>query len=668
MHGKFQWGLRGLRLDWSDGERKMISSKITDKLALIAVVVALLGALVLPGSTSEGGVASSYRIEYASELFSADVISLDIQVEQAVWDEMIANAQAKTYIMADVAINGVTYQNVGIRTKGNASLSQVSQSTSPERYSLRIKFDEYIKGQTCLGLDELVLNNLVADPSYMKEYLSQDLMRFIGVEAPLTNYASLSVNGEGIGFYLALESYGESFNRRVYGDDSGNYYNVKSMEMGGGNRGFPAGGFLQQAQGDQAGINPPAAADWNDRLAFVGGGGGSRGGTLQYADDDPESYPAIFNNALGTVSASDQQNLIEALKALSNGEDIETYFDVDQVLRYFAAHTVLVNLDSYYSNMAQNYVIQERDGVVSILPWDYHLAYGGFQSGSASDVVNAPIDSPLSGTTMESRPLLNALLSNEKYSELYHQYLDQIATEYFASGLFEERVEYLQQKIILYVQEDPTAFYSLDEFNLAVDTLVTLNLLRAESIAGQLAGTIPSTTEGQTNNATVLVDASSINMSSLGSMGMGGNRGERPGGIEGANPFNPAAAMPDQALIRQAMEIVQAAGGELTDAVKAELITLGITEEQLSFFETIPGGFAAGGMPPGRGMPQGDQNLGGMIPPTFDQEGQVVTDQVADTQTASSTSGMMQNEILMGALGGLVLIATFLIARIRRSY
>jgi hypothetical protein len=29
---------------------------------------------------------------------------------------------------------------------------------------------------------------------------------------------------------------------------------------------------------------------------------------------------------------------------------------------------------------------------------------------------------------------------------------------------------------------------------------------------------------------------------------------------------------------------------------------------------------------------------------------------------------MMQNEILMGGLGGLVLIATFLIARIRRSY
>ncbi|MGB4595649.1 MAG: CotH kinase family protein [Anaerolineaceae bacterium] len=646
----------------------MISSKITDKLVLIVIVAALLGALMVPNSTGESAVTTSYRTEYASELFNGEVISLDFQVDKTAWDEMIASAQSKTYIMADVVINGVTYQSVGVRTKGNASLSQVSQSVSPERYSLRIKFDEYIDGQTCLGLDELVLNNMIADPSYMKEYLSQDLMRFIGVEAPLTNYASLSVNGEGAGFYVALESYGESYNRRVYGDNAGNYYNVKTMEMGGGNRGVQAGGFLQQALDNQAGINPPESADWNDRQAFVGGGGGSRGGSLEYSDDNPESYPAIFDNAITKVSASDQENLIEALKALSTGEDIDTHFDIDQILRYFAAHTVLVNLDSYYSNMAQNYVIQERDGVVSILPWDYHLAYGGFQSGSASDVVNAPIDTPLSGVTMESRPLLNALLSNEIYAELYHQYLDKIVTEYFGSGLFEETVRNLQNKISTYVQNDPTAFTGYDDFTSTVDTLISLNMLRAESISGQLDGTIPSTTVAQTSNSTALIDASSINMSDLGSMGMGGNRGERPGAIEGENPAKLGASMPDQALMRQAMEIVRAAGGELTEAVKTELIALGITEEQLKFFENMQGGFAAGEMPTDRGIPQDDQNLTGQNPPTLDQGDQVVSNQTVSNQTSSTTGGMMQNEIILGALGCLVFVATFLIARFRRSY
>lgn len=174
-------------------------------------------------------------------------------------------------------------------------------------------------------------------------------------------------------------------------------------------------GFAFGQQGDPADQQDPGTEDWEDRQGFVGRGGGSRGGSLEYSDDDPESYPVIFDNALQNVTLAEQQNVIDALKALSSGENVENYINVDQVLRYFAAHTFLVSMDSYYSNMAQNYVIQERDDVISILPWDYHLSYGGFQSGSASEIVNAPIDTPLSGVTMESRPLLNALLSNEEY-------------------------------------------------------------------------------------------------------------------------------------------------------------------------------------------------------------------------------------------------------------
>ena len=211
----------------------MIKEKITEKLALIVVVVVLFGSLVIQSVQSQNSVITAPLTQYSEALFGDEIITLEIIVDQSKWDEMIANAQAKTYILADVVVNGVTYQNVGVRTKGNASLTQVSQSDSPERYSLRIKFGEYIDGQTCLGLDELVLNNMISDPSYMKEYLSQELMRYIGVEAPLTNYASLSVNSEGIGFYVALESYGESYDRRVFGDNAGEYYNVKTMEMGG---------------------------------------------------------------------------------------------------------------------------------------------------------------------------------------------------------------------------------------------------------------------------------------------------------------------------------------------------------------------------------------------------------------------------------------------------
>ncbi len=546
----------------------MIESKKINIIAIIAVCIALGVTVLIIGFGDSEAAKEARQADYIDEMFGEEVISVDIIVDGDTWSAMLENAQAKEYIMADVVINGETYQDVGVRTKGNASLSQVRGTDSPERYSLRLKFDEYIKGQTCLGLDELVLNNLITDATYMKEYMSMDVMRYIGVDAPLTNYAQISVNGDKFGFYVAMESYGESYNKRVYEDNTGNYYNVKTMQMGGGRapgvsgdmpEGMPEGmqGGPPEGMPDgpppgwdgempAGGVPPtdgempvdgeitadgempnrewrvPATADWNDRAGFVGMGGGTAGGTLEYTDDELTSYPAIFDNASGSVSKTDQRKVIEALKNLSTGTNLEQYFDVDAILRYFAAHTVVVNLDSYYSNMAQNYFIYERDGQVSILPWDYHLSYGGFMAGSAEDVVNFPIDTPVSGVSMESRPLLNMLLSNEEYLERYRGYLQEIVDGYFNSGLFEETVRNIQAKIAEYIQDDPSAFYTYDEFNKGVDAFISLNRLRAESIEGQLDGTIPSTSEGQESESAVLIDASTLDMTALGSNNMGG--------------------------------------------------------------------------------------------------------------------------------------------------
>ena len=53
-------------------------------------------------------------------------------------------------------------------------------------------------------------------------------------------------------------------------------------------------------------------------------------------------------------------------------------------------------------------------------------------------------------------------------------------------------------------------------------TLKEFCLLRAESIRGQLDGSIPSTSEGQTADSSALIDASHLTVSDMGSQGMGG--------------------------------------------------------------------------------------------------------------------------------------------------
>lgn len=130
-------------------------------------------------------------------------------------------------------------------------------------------------------------------------------------------------------------------------------------------------------------------------------------------------------------------------------------------------------------------------------------------------MVNYPIDTPVSGGTVDSRPMLAWIFVDECYTELYHTYFDTFISEYFESGYFENL-------IASYVEQDPTKFCTYEEFETGVDTLKSFCLLRAESIRGQLDGTIPSTSDGQQEDDSALVDASSISLTDMGSMGHGG--------------------------------------------------------------------------------------------------------------------------------------------------
>ena len=82
---------------------------------------------------------------------------------------------------------------------------------------------------------------------------------------------------------------------------------------------------------------------------------------LQYIDDDPDSYPNIFDSAKTKITAADQDRLIAALKRLGSGEDIEGTVDVEQVIRYFVVHGFVCNGDSYTGSMVHNYYLYEQD-------------------------------------------------------------------------------------------------------------------------------------------------------------------------------------------------------------------------------------------------------------------------------------------------------------------
>lgn len=146
-------------------------------------------------------------------------------------------------------------------------------------------------------------------------------------------------------------------------------------------------------------------------------------------------------------------------------------------------------------------------GLLSMLPWDYNLAFGGFMGSSdAEALVNWSIDDPTSDGDTESRPMLAWIFESEEYTELYHAAFAEFIESVFTSGEFERLFDETVELISPYVERDPTKFCTYEEFELGAETLREFCLLRAESIGYQLAG------------EDVTVDASGLDISAMGSM------------------------------------------------------------------------------------------------------------------------------------------------------
>lgn len=591
----------------------MATNKHIDKIVMVimavAVVICLLAGLIV-GKGNKYAENANILMEYPSKLFNTDeAITINIKMDEEEWNKMLENAMSEEYYTCDVEICGETFKNVAIRPKGNTSLSSIAMNPDTDRYSFKLEFGHFIEGQTCFGLDKLILNNNYADATNMKEAIIYDMFNFIGADSSLYNYASVSLNGEYKGVYLALEAVEESFLLRNYGTRNGELYKPESMGMGGGSdnkpkseqgaksQQGPGGGMppfgedgkpdfgdfnpqeMPDMEGDTPGEppqmpdmegfdpanmpsppgmegddsnNPPTPPDGMNGAGSANsptppdgmedfdpdnppsppegmeGGGpmmGKGGANLNYIDDDLDSYSTIWDGEITETADGDHKRVVKALKNISEGTDIEKYLDVDNILKYMAVHTFAVNLDSLSGNMAHNYYLYEHDGQLNILPWDYNLSFGGMSamgrggedSDKGTEMINDAIDTPFSATDF-----FDALLENDEYLEKYHEYLRQLVEEYIDGGRFEETYNRIRSQIDTLVKEDPTAFYSYEEYETACEMLYKTVELRAESIKGQLDGTIPSTDEGQKQDSSALIDGSEIDVTAMGQFAMGG--------------------------------------------------------------------------------------------------------------------------------------------------
>ena len=126
----------------------------------------------------------------------------------------------RTYVRGTLREGGESWANVGIHIKGSAG----SLRPLDDKPAFTIKIDKFLPVQRYRGLRKLVLNNAVQDPSYLSDFIGNEIFRAAGIPAFRVGFARVKLKGRDLGFYLVLESTSRDFLGRWFKDPSGNLY------------------------------------------------------------------------------------------------------------------------------------------------------------------------------------------------------------------------------------------------------------------------------------------------------------------------------------------------------------------------------------------------------------------------------------------------------------
>ena len=515
-----------------------------------------ISALLLPFSQSGKTYAVSasesempvYSDAYQNgKLFDSDIVhTIDLHISEKNWNEMISHATEEKYVTCDAEIDGELLENIAIRPKGNSSLSSISEQGGTH-FSFKIEFDHNDPSVTYYGLDKLCLNNLGQDPSCMKDFMAYHLMQDMSVASPLSSYTLMQVNGQDFGLYLAVEAVEDAFCYRNYGENTGQLYKPDSFSM----NTLDTSAMLEYSEGSslwkieqimngsyyENTVSGDRADILGTMLQSVFTPEQTAVASLQYVGNTEEDYNDLWNTAVFKPKKSDKMRLIQSVETLNHSETPQSVLDVDALLKYFAVHSFVNNYDSYTSLFVHNFYLYEQNGILSVIPWDYNLAFGSFSyetavtsildnsgfnaipdMGSAMDIntsmINYPIDTPVYSIDMKERPLLNALFSDPETVENYHQIYDHLLTECFENGKYAELYTQIYQNIRPYVAQGLT-FYETEQFDKGAEAMKQYLQYRSESVRKQLSGELPSTLEGQQKHSENLVIPEKLHLSAL---------------------------------------------------------------------------------------------------------------------------------------------------------
>lgn len=322
------------------------------------------------------------------------------------------------WVTANLKFDGILWNNIGVRYKGNSSLRSVYNSNI-EKFSFKLDFDEFeddypeINNQRFYGFKQLNLNNNFEDYSVMHEKIAPDLFREFGLVAPNTTFCALYVNygdeSHYFGLYTLVEEVDNTVIKTQFTSNDGNLYKPEGRGAT-----FAYGTF------DTADMYKKTNEE-----------------TADYSDVE-----ALYNTLHSTLRTSD----IETWKS-----DLELIFDVDIFLRWLAVNTTIQNWDTY-GKMDHNYYLYNNpeSNKLQWIPWDNNEAFNEGKQGGAVQIDLSDVDS--------NWPIINYLIAVLEYETIYKEYLNQFVSEVFYSSKMEETYNSCYNLIKDYVIDEESSY------------------------------------------------------------------------------------------------------------------------------------------------------------------------------------------------------------------
>jgi spore coat protein CotH len=326
----------------------------------------------------------------------------------------------------ELQLANAAFAKVAVRYRGNGTY--VNSLFGPKQ-SFKVDLNKLVKGQQLAGVRTLNFVNAIPDVSYMRDALAERLFRDLGVPAPRTSYAYLTLNGPGkfdeqpLGLYVLIENLDADYARDRFGSKDVPIFKPVTTTL------FRDLGNDWRAYAPIYDLKTKATpAQWDRLIAFAR--------LVTHAPD------AEFAAQLGD------------------------FLDLEEFAGFLGGHVLLSAYDGFLANGQNFYMyLDPQSNKFGFISWDQDHSWGEFgYIGTADRRERASIWEP---STYDHR-FLDRVLQVEEFRAIYRRRLERALADLFTVPRLYAQIDELAPIIRPAIAAESD--FRLQRFDLAIST------------------------------------------------------------------------------------------------------------------------------------------------------------------------------------------------------